>query len=268
MKRQSVVMMMLVYCLGLTLTAKASVVAYYNFEGANPYDDKISGTTGIAGAGVTIDGDSPLGDTLGSSGLFPASGDCVTVAQSDAPAMGVNDFSIMFWMKRVTGTSSPDGIFDGMGATNTGSYQFNLGINAFQDRPVFGVRGPGTTFQAYPTIGQIQDAAWRHIALTVDRDDTAGLKLYIDGALDNTFDPTAWAAVSIQANQDLRIGRFNNTHGLNGSLDDLAFFNEALSASDIAGIANGTISIPEPMTISILTFGGLTLLRRRNLLRV
>src|SRR5262249_46083731 len=49
--------------------------------------------------------------------------------------------------------------------------------------------GASSTYSVPGTAGFIADSQWHHIAATVVRNSTTGLKLYIDGVA-TTFDPT------------------------------------------------------------------------------
>jgi hypothetical protein len=72
----------------------------------------------------------------------------------------------------------------------------------------------------------------------VDRDDPEGLIIYIDGQLDSLHDPTPVSG-TLDPTQDFWIGNINGSAvlGLDGSLDDLAFYNVVLSADQILNLA-------------------------------
>ena len=40
------------------------------------------------------------------------------------------------------------------------------------------------------TAGTVSDGEWHFVAVTVDRDSPAGIRLYVDGAIEAVCDPT------------------------------------------------------------------------------
>jgi len=227
-----------VLVLGLVSSASADLISYYDFEGPNPFDDKISGAVATVGANVTIESANPLGNAA----AFPDGSNVdndIVVAQDDAPVIGLSDFTCTAWVKRATGTSNPDGICDMVADTAEGGFQLLFGDpEDFR----FGVGGPGGQWMLWRSVNLIQDTAWHHFAVSVDRDHPAGLSMYIDGVLDSTGDPTGFASVSMAANQDFQIGSTNDFN-LNGLLDELAIFDTALAVEEIQKAMKG-IGVP------------------------
>ena len=235
MKRKCVLWYMM--CFAWSISAKGDLISLYDFEEPNPFADKISGVIGAVGANVTIESGTPLGNAA----VFPDGGRAdndILVAQGDAPVIGLSDLTCMAWVRRATVTTDADGICDMVASTNEGGFQMLL-VADFR----FGVGGPGNQWMLTRSVTQLaQDTNWHHYAVSVDRDNPAGLSLYIDGVLDSATDPTGYASVSIAANQDFQIGSFNDL-SLNGSLDELAIFDTALTAEEIlaamAGVGSG-----------------------------
>jgi subtilisin-like proprotein convertase family protein len=98
---------------------------------------------------------------------------------------------------------------------------------------------PNTTWHAYPSAGpDLQDGLLHHVAATVQRNSTTGGKLYVDGVLVLTFDPTLEPG-SLVTPAPLRIGNHDDP-ALNcyfkGIIDEIAIFNRALSSSEVQGI--------------------------------
>lgn len=222
------------------LSSSADLVAYWDFEPDSPYLDKSgNGADGSAGANVSIDSGGPLGDAvaIGISGAAPD--EIVTVPQDSFPALGENDFSFSFWVKRdADGTdTNVDGIFDALFNTTQGFQAL------FMDSHVFRFRideDPGGDFLLADSNATFPpDGTWHHIAVTIDRDQADGLKIYADGQFDSAHDPTMVSG-SQDLRQDFWIGAINSnaTLGLEGSLDDLAFYDVLLTPEQIASLAS------------------------------
>lgn len=121
----------------------------------------------------------------------------------------------------------------------------------------------------------LNDGAWHHMAITkranpgINADE---LILYIDGvaiqaaglAGGETVHTIGINSVFDEAGSDVYMGKRNpaiwgQEHQLNGAIDEVAIFNVALSADQVR-----ELMIPEPMTMSLLSLGGLALLRRKR----
>jgi hypothetical protein len=232
-----------VVCLGSATLARADLISLYDFEGPNPFDDKISGVKAAVGAKVSLVSNTPLGNAASiPAGTNPATNDSdIVVAQADAPAIGSSDFTCTAWVQRASGAAGTGGICDMVNGTGEGGFQLLFGpTNDFR----FGTGGPQDVWMLYQSTRLITDTEWHHFAVSVDRDQPAGLALYIDGVVDKTGDPTGFASVSMAANQDYHIGTMNQTL-LNGLLDELAIFNTALSAGEIQKVMQGIRVCPE-----------------------
>jgi hypothetical protein len=238
---KSRVMLWWVVCLSLGVLVRADLISLYDFEEPNPFDDKISGVIAAVGMNVTIVLDTPLGNAAAiPDGSNTATNDSdVVVAQDDAPVIGLSDFTVAAWVKRATG-SKVDGICDMVTGTTEGGFQFLFGDADFR----LGVGGPGNVWMLYTSVTPVNDTAWHHLAVSVDRDNPTGLTMYIDGVLDSTDDPTGFASVSMAATQDYHIGSMNQNL-LDGLLDELAIFNTALSAGEIQKVMKGIRLRPE-----------------------
>ena len=165
------------------------------------------------------------------------SGRVVTISQDSFPAFGHEDLSFSFWARRddtAADSNEVDGIFDALGGTSQGFQALFLGTR-FRLR----MDEPGADFLLADSETVIPpDGAWHHFAVTVDRDDPEGLIIYIDGQLDSLHDPTPVSG-TLDPTQDFWIGNINGSavFGLDGSLDDLAFYNVVLSADQILNLA-------------------------------
>ena len=100
----------------------------------------------------------------------------------------------------------------------------------------------------------VTDGEWHHVAVTWEDDGTPNIldaKLYVDGVLDAEFGsldtpPSASQSQTINtaSNADVRIGdNFQATHNWDGWIDDVRIYDEALEATEIAALAQGTAII-------------------------
>ena len=77
------------------------------------------------------------------------------------------------------------------------------------------------------------------VRITVDRDQTDGLKVYLDGALVSTLDPTI-ASGDITNSSPMYWG-----HNMPGMLDEMAVYQRPLTAEEVATLAAGVALEPE-----------------------
>ncbi len=86
----------------------------------------------------------------------------------------------------------------------------------------------------------LRDGTFHHVAVTVQRNSTTGLRFYVDGQLIATFNPTAVQG-DLSNTWPLRIGN-HPTPGVkafyHGVLDETSIYNRPLSASEIKAINN------------------------------
>lgn len=232
----------------------ADLVAYYQFEG--------NGSDSIGTANGTV-GDQVAFDTgiLGQGAVFSTSG-VSGIDTIDVPAFdpGDGDFTISFWIKRDDlDTDNADGILDALNNTGEG-FQANFRPEpgdppgSPQNHMAFRIDDSSGGFILIVDPGEISDTEnWHHFALTMDR--TANqAKIYRDGELAVTAS-TAILTGTISPDQDLTIGGLNNsgTLGLDGKLDELRFYDEALDAAAIAALAIPPDPVPVvPLAITAL----------------
>jgi hypothetical protein len=84
----------------------------------------------------------------------------------------------------------------------------------------------------------LQDGQFHHVAATVDRTSNTGGKLYVDGSLVLTFDPT-WEAGDLSNSAPLRIGNHNNPElacNFKGIIDEVSLYNRELTSTEIGAI--------------------------------
>ncbi len=165
----------------------------------------------------------------------------------DDPSLGFDpaspvDLSIAFWIK-TEGSADPDQTtMSPIDKREPGSdpTAHPHGYQLYLDGGTLGLQLNQAGFE---TGLFIANGDWHHVAVTVDRDDPAGGRWYLDGLEAATFDPTVVIG-SLDNSAPLRIGR--NTFGdpdlldpgahFRGSLDELQILGRALTAGEVLGI--------------------------------
>jgi hypothetical protein len=181
------------------------------------------------------------------SGAFDLDGSSAYVQVADDNALDVStgDFALAMWInttdafgvkvlvdKRREGSSGVQGYALYLASGRLG-FQLADGVGSS-----YCSSDPSTSSCTnYGTSAFVADGSWHFIVVTIDRDDTAGLKFYVDGALVGTGNPTI-RPNSLSNSYPLRIGsRSSSISGLfNGSIDEVALFNRALTAQEIQSI--------------------------------
>jgi hypothetical protein len=200
----------------------------YDFEGNGL--DSAGSAHGTVGSNVNFaNGPAGLGQAaaFGSGGSVPNG--VITVPNAGIGSFGTGDFSITFWVRHVNqDTDSFDGVADANGsrgweitflADDSGRLRIRLDTNL------------GESLQANTTAA-LADSTWYHVAVTVDRDQTDGLRWYINGVLNSTHNPTGLTG-NINPDQDLWIGTRNGGQGLEGRLDRFQIYKRMLTADQV-----------------------------------
>lgn len=169
----------------------------------------------------------------------------VKVTDSAALNFGANaDFSIEVWIKADQNPPPTaygvqtivDKRYTPNDSTATGYALFLLNGTLYCQ---LGVNGGAANFgSAGPDL---RDGQFHHVAVSVDRDSSTGLKLYVDGVLcGNPLNPTGKSG-SLANNDYFRIGT-HAREALNapfkGIIDEVSLYNRALVEADIQSIYN------------------------------
>jgi len=152
---------------------------------------------------------------------------------------GTDAFSISCWLKT---TDLNTQILAGkqINAAPYNGYNFTISASAirlFLGTTTSNARLQGTT----ATIPSLTDGNWHHLALTYDgSQDISGFTIYYDNttpAITTTYNNTP---TSVSNSAEFILGARGTTSSyaglLNGSLDEVAYFNSELSASDVSTI--------------------------------
>jgi hypothetical protein len=155
------------------------------------------------------------------------------------------DFSLEAWIKPQDSGNSYGvaTILSKRYAPDTGG---TLGYELYLMNGVLGLRmdDPNNLYAFQASSGDLRDGNFHHVAATVDRDSTTGLKLYVDGSVVATFNSTVVPG-DLSNSEPWRIGN-HPTPSLNcffkGIIDEPALYGRALGQSEIQAIYNAGVA--------------------------
>jgi concanavalin A-like lectin/glucanase superfamily protein/Big-like domain-containing protein len=237
--------------------APSGIVGWWPGEGNG--NDIVGGDNAIVSNGVTYaSGEVGLGFNLNGD-------DTSTILVPDSPALNFGagqDLSIEAWIRPEV-ASTTFGVMDIVDKRYVPPPYPNLftalgyelflvnGQLAFQlsDAPAEAISNYG---EAGPDM---RDGNFHHVAVTVVRNSSTGGRLYVDGQVVLTFDPTGEAG-DLSNTEPMRIGNhpdpeFNSF--FKGMIDEVSLYNRALSSNEIAAIYNAGSSgkCPPPIASNI-----------------
>lgn len=211
-----------------------NLVAYWSFDAdqldtfATAYDlTKNANDATASGDATNVSG--IYGDALSLDGT----GDYMEVTNFYSDADDWENGTITLWFKSVEGPAGTNLRLISFGNSTTNRieiYMDNLGRLW-----TFGRNDTGTQFQILKDqVGWANDSAWHFAAL---RWKNNNVSLWVDGA-DSGYAPDTSSGMVIVGSPILRIGEyaFGTGNSWNGSMDDVMFFNEFMSYSDINDI--------------------------------
>ncbi|MCX6119406.1 MAG: LamG domain-containing protein, partial [Proteobacteria bacterium] len=192
-------------------------------SGATALDVSTNGIDGAYIGGTTLGSSSPLLGDLDKSVTFNGSSGYINVPDL-TPTKMTGNMSIEAWIKTGNAATEQAVIYNGINPGTNGGLNYYLEI--YQAKLCFGVTG-NVWSQGTATLNS---NTWYHIAVTYD---LSNVRYYINGVLDRTVATTA--VPSWTTNSQFNIGRYywNNTNFWNGSLDEVALYNVALTDTQI-----------------------------------
>ncbi len=228
-------------------SANADLILHYRG------DNNALDSSGYGNHGALNNGTSYGSGVSGAAFVFDGSND--TVEGPVVTQLNNSAFTIAMFVKsapnsghRLLADTSHGG---NRGGINHEGFALQL-VNGFANLAV----GNGSSFPSVFSSTAINDDQFHHVAGTFDG---SQISIYIDGVLENT---TAYTGTYDLSERNFRLGnhdQFTN-RALNGSLDDVRLYNEALSGSQIAALA----AIPEPGTGFLVCCAGLGMLMVRR----
>lgn len=224
---------------------------FWNFENeTSRYADAVGGLDGTVTETTSVNistGHNPGGSAMNTLSLIANSNDFVTV-DGNAPSFfepGTGAFSVTLWFRMATDTPNNRGIFDFSGNGFDGPQMLLTSANSLN----FRVDGSGTYNLVAAIPGAtVEDNTWHFIAAVYDPAlATDTLKIYLDGStMTASASRGATAATTVVSPAVCALGTFNlstaaESKGLDGDLDDLAYYSGALTEQQIGELFAGTL---------------------------
>ena len=182
----------------------------------------------------TLHGAAALGVSgqVGGALSLPSEGSYLEVPDSDAIDAGTSDFSVAFWIKTTDGFATVmEKRDDAFGV---------IGYSVFVDPSTVGIQLADGTHHNYTAAASVADGEWHHVAISVDRDQTDGLKFYVDGALLEAQNPTGKTG-DLSNDAPLLLGEHvaGGTGGTIGMLDQIYFYKRSITLAEVQTLAAG-----------------------------
>jgi hypothetical protein len=212
------------------------LVACYTFDG-NANDGSGNGNHGTVKGGAILTADR-FGNANSAYRLDGING-YIEAADSPTLNVGTGDYSTAMWV-RYQGTGQLDAygvegvLLDKREPVNAKGFSFYFTPGRLGTQVADNGKYHYGNFEAQAVL---EDGQWHHVVATVERKSTTGLKLYLDGKVITTHDPTAYAG-SLDNPGTFKVGYSYGpqppVHGfLNGSVDDVRLYKRALTEAEI-----------------------------------
>jgi hypothetical protein len=202
--------------------------------------DAVSFTSGYATNGVGY-GPGEVGTGFSLDGV----NDQVIIPNAPVLNLGSNqNFSIEVWIQAQATPGNYAGVTEILSKASTPDANASVGWSLFLSQGNLGflmsqapMSGFNSSIWASPGPN-LQDGVFHHVGVTVDRTSSSGGKLYVDGALIMTFDPTQESG-DLSTAGPLYIGCHDNpTMNCNfkGIIDEVSLYNRALTTEEIRSV--------------------------------
>lgn len=201
------------------------------FDGS--YAALVGGVTGGPSGTVAWTATVPPGHT--GSGIALAANGRVDYPSSTSTNVGTGDFTIDAWI-RLPQTPGVVTLLDNRmklpGLTGFGLFVYD-GFIGFQ----MADGGAALGWTNFGSTTNVANNRWRFIVVTVDRDNPLGGRIYVDGNLAFTFNPTVRQG-SLGLNHRLTIGHdLNiNSQGSAFEIDEIEIFRRVLTQAEITAL--------------------------------
>ena len=220
------------------------LVAYYPFNG-NANDEGGNGNNGaVYEASLTKD---RFGNE-NSAYSFNGVNSFISIGSVSTLDVGVNDASIAGWVKYTeTQPNEWEGIsFGAIAGKGFLSENAGHGLCVKDGKVEYQIRDYSTDPDSYhyaESDNNLNDGNWHFLVGIVDRNHTSGIKLYVDGVLQqNNANPIDLYEIDISSPTDFTIGAREHDSDLQfhflGMIDDIRIYNRILSASEVQELFN------------------------------
>ena len=152
-----------------------------------------------------------------------------------------HDYAVSFFISGTNSTTSNQLVIAKASQSITPSYPFRIELSG-SNQLIFTTQG-STTFKTFITSSTIVTSSWTHI---VCQKTGSSLQMYVNGTLQSSvsnsllgvFTSPFTASARIENRDTLKIGGFSpNSLNLQGYLDEIRIFNNALSGSQISALS-------------------------------
>ncbi|MFP4107238.1 MAG: LamG-like jellyroll fold domain-containing protein [Phycisphaerae bacterium] len=223
---------------------------------------------GQAGAvnGATWASDTPLSYGGNNSLQFDGSAD-VEVASLNQALEGWSQFTLSVWVKNTAGEVDDRAIWSAQEPGDGDEFGLRYDASGFIDGDLddvvkYAVQTTDGGGAAEASDSSAVVDSWQHLVLTYA--DGVGPQLYIDSVLETDVAGTPPTSGELADQPRFLIGRGAKDPWI-GYIDEVAVWNEALSAEDVEWLnTNSIVTIPEPLTLGLLVIGSAALLRKRR----
>jgi len=171
---------------------------------------------------------------VGGALAFDGETDALEVADHPSLDLGTGDLSFTFWIRTRERRNNSRLVLDRL--------HDDVGYRVYLLRGALGIQlGDGTATPLTSNV-QVADGRWHHVAVTVDRDRTDGVRWYLDGRPAATANPTRHqGSISsrspMSARSPLWIGALEGEHlHARMELDELAIYRRALRAEEVTDL--------------------------------
>jgi hypothetical protein len=193
-----------------------------------------AGASDSFGHGGSIVGSVTAGSAGKVAGALKFGGGYVSVPDHSDLDIGTGDFSVTFWAR-----STQSGVVSLLDKRASSPYR---GYHVYLSSGAVGLQLADGDYFNFNSAVSVAGGTWQHVAITLDRDDPAGLKFYANGVLWSTFDPRSRTG-SLANDLPLVLGARNDgTGAFQGDLDEVKVFNRALAASEVAAQAAADVT--------------------------
>jgi hypothetical protein len=216
-------------------TAQADLISYWMFDegsGTIAYDSQGSNDGNIYGATWTT-------GQINGALSFDGSNDYVTVSNNASQQITTNQMSLAAWIKLAAevGNTQKRIICKQESSGNSwGLELFGNGYGATGNQVNFHDSDGSSQWRNCTSPTHLDINRWYHIAVT---DNAGQIRIYINGGLDSSF--TNGYGIPSNINAPIMTGSSNpaNYFNFNGIIDEVRFYNRALSDEEIEQIYNG-----------------------------
>jgi len=158
----------------------------------------------------------------------------LSVPNSPSLNFGTGDFSVSCWFK-TTNTSSFNTLIDKRIKVASGWQGYHLCVYYGKDIVLqVGDNVKGWYNYLGSSGNTLNDGNWHFVTVTMDRDNTQGVKIYIDGQL-KKVDNATYRTGNIDTNADLLIGKHieGSYYNFIGAIDEVKLFKRTLTQTEV-----------------------------------